>query len=227
MDILDTPQGSNTSRKTPQDLLDHGYDFDIGDAINEGYELFRVKMGEFIGYTVLVILISIAASFIPFASVIIGAPLSAGFFIMAHQVRIKGNTDFGVFFKGFDHFVPLILYSIVASLLIALGFVLLILPGVYLAVAYGLAIFFVVFYKMEFWDAMEWSRKVVTKRWWKFFLLLIVLAFINLGGALAFGIGVLFTIPLSQCALYSAYSQIVKGNNDGDSTSEFNGEKSL
>jgi hypothetical protein len=225
MEILDTPSGSNDSKRPMQDLLDNGYGFSIGDAISEGYDLFRVKMGEFIGYTVVVILISLAASFIPFASVVIGAPLTAGFFIMAHRIKTNGDTDFGVFFKGFDHFVQLILYSIVASILIAIGVVLLILPGIYLAIAYSLAIFFVIFYKMEFWDAMEWSRKVVTKRWWKVFLLIIVLAFINIGGMLAFGIGVLFTIPLSQCALYSAYRQIVKGADVSDSAPDPSAEE--
>jgi ABC-type antimicrobial peptide transport system permease subunit len=56
---------------------------------------------------------------------------------------------------------------------------------------------------------MEYSRKLVTKNWWQFFGLAIVLGLINVLGALVLGIGLLVTIPASGLAVYAAFESIV------------------
>jgi NhaP-type Na+/H+ or K+/H+ antiporter len=62
---------------------------------------------------------------------------------------------------------------------------------------------------MEFWDSMEISRKLVTKKWWNIFGFLLLLLLINFAGALVFFVGLLFTIPITYCALYAAFEDIV------------------
>lgn len=210
MEILDTPVSSGGERRRLDDILTTGYEFSIGDSISEGFDLFKLKMGEFVGFTVLFIAVLSIASFIPFGSLLVSAPLTAGFFLMAHHLKTRQDTDFAVFFKGFDKFGPLILLSLVSNVLIIIGVFLLVIPGIYLAIAYGIAIPLVLFYNDNFWDNMEWSRKIVTKNWWKFFGFFIVLAFLNLGGLIAFGIGILFTIPITYCALYVAFDRITQ-----------------
>ncbi len=210
MEILDTPGPSNGERRRLDEILTNGYEFSIGDSISEGFDLFKLKMGEFVGFTVLYIVVLSIASFIPFGSLLVSAPLAAGFFMMAHHLKTRQDTDFAVFFKGFDKFGPLILLSLVSNVLIVIGTILLIIPGIYLAVAYTIAIPLVLFYNDNFWDNLEWSRKIVTKNWWKFFGFVIVLAFLNLGGLIAFGIGILFTIPITYCALYVVFDRIAQ-----------------
>ena len=113
------------------------------------------------------------------------------------------------FFKGFDFFVQLLLYSLITGIFVFVGLILLIIPGIYLAVAYTFVPLFIVFGKMEFWDGMEFSRKLITKKWWNIFGFLILLMLINIAGTLAFFVGLLFTIPLTYCAIYAAFDDIV------------------
>jgi uncharacterized membrane protein len=212
MEILDAQGPSSGAHRKLHDILQNGYSFSIGTAINEGFDIFKKQIGAFVGYTAIVVLIGLVSSGLVVVSLILSGPLTAGFLIMAHHIKTGQRQDFNVFFDGFKQVGPLILYSVVSFLIVALGFILLVLPGIYIAVAYSLALMLIVFRNLPFWEAMEWSRKIVTRNWWKVFAFVIVLVFLNLAGVVAFGIGVLFTIPISYCASYSMFMQITKGS---------------
>ncbi len=209
MEIIDNPGQYEGSARAPQDLIANGYTFSIGDAISEGFDLFKKKAGEFVAYTLLVLVVStIVSAVVPFSGTVIGPVLFAGVYIMAHRIKRNEPTEFNTFFKGFDLIGPLVLYGLVGTLLVSLGLILLVLPGIYLAIAYAFSIQFIIFYRYPFWDGMEWSRKVISKEWFSFFGFIIVLGLINLAGILALGVGLLFTIPISICALYAAFDRI-------------------
>jgi len=190
-------------------LIELGFQTDAGGYIRKGWDIFKKDMGLFIGYTVVMILIIIVTSIIPFGTLLVSGPLIAGFYIFAHKVHKEEPYEFGTFFRGFDYFVPLLLYTLIAGIFIFLGFLALIIPGIYLSVAYTFVPLFIVFGKLEFWDGMELSRKLITRQWWKIFGFILLLALINIAGMLAFFIGILFTIPLSYCAIYAAFDDII------------------
>jgi hypothetical protein len=196
-------------RDRAQELFSKGYNTDIGEYIRKGFHIFEKDMGSFIGYTVLFFVITTVASVVPFGPVLVSGPMSAGFFIVARKIRKGEPYEFGTFFKGFDYFVPLLLYSLIGGILTVLGFVALIIPGIYLSIAWMFSILFIVFGEMEFWDGMEFSRKLITKKWWSFFGLAILLFLINFAGALVFLVGLIFTVPISFCAIYAAFEDIV------------------
>ena len=104
--------------------------------------------------------------------------------------------------------MPLLLLSLVAGLFIGIGTLLLIIPGVYLAVAYLFASYLVVDRRLDFWPAMELSRLTVNPRWFGYFAFLLLLALLNLAGAIALGVGLLVTIPLSFCTVTAAYADL-------------------
>jgi hypothetical protein len=196
-------------KQKAEQLIQQGYDTDAGSYIHRGWEIFRENMGMFIAYTALMILISSASALIPFGSLLVSGPLTAGFYIVANKISKGEPYEFGTFFKGFDFFVPLLLWTLIGGIFIALGLVALIVPGIYLAVAYTFVPLFIVFAKMEFWDSMELSRKLITVKWWNIFGFVLLLLLINMAGALALLVGLLFTIPLSYCAIYAAFEDIV------------------
>ncbi|MGC8713456.1 MAG: hypothetical protein ACP5RH_13795 [Leptodesmis sp.] len=68
---------------------------------------------------------------------------------------------------------------------------------------------FAVAQRMDFWTAMEASRKLITKNWFSFFGFALVLFLMNVAGALLLGVGLLVSIPLSFCAIAAAYADIV------------------
>lgn len=199
----------NNIKEKAEHLIQQGYETDAGTYIRRGWEIFQENIGMFIGYTLITIAISVAAAFIPFGSLLVSGPLTAGFYIVANKISKGEPYEFGTFFKGFDFFVPLLLWTLIGGIFIALGLVVLIVPGIYLAVAYTFVPLFIVFGKIEFWDGMEFSRKLVTKKWWNIFGFVLLLMLINMAGALAFLVGLLFTIPLTYCAIYVAFEDIV------------------
>ena len=108
-------------------------------------------------------------------------------------------------FEGFNYFGNLVLASLIMGIFIAIGTFLFIIPGIYLAVAYSFTILIILFLEFEFWDAMEASRKIITKNWFMVFALILVLAILNAVGALLFFVGLLFTIPFTYCVIYFAF----------------------
>ena len=85
-------------------------------------------------------------------------------------------------------------------IMITIGFILLILPGIYLMVAYYMALPLVAEKGMSPWRALETSRKAVTHRWFSIFGFFIVLSFIAFVSAIPLGIGMIWTLPMMLIA---------------------------
>jgi uncharacterized membrane protein len=196
-----------------QQLIQNGYSVKTGTYISQGYEIFKKEIGLFVAYTFIYYLIIISISYVPFlgnvGTMVLGTPLLAGFFIVAHKIKRGEEVQFGDFFKGFDNFVELMLVGIISSLFIFIGIILLVIPGIYLAVAYTFAVLFVIFHQNKAWDALENSRKLIHRKWWTIFGFMLVLGLINILGFLLIGIGILFTYPITMCALYAAFDDII------------------
>ncbi len=200
----------NNMKERTEQLILSGYQINLGEYFSRGWKIFENNMGGFIAFVMLHLIITVVSSFIPFAPLLIAGPLLAGYYIVSHRISRGEPYEFGAFFKGFDFFVQLLLYSLISGIFIFLGFLALIVPGIYLGVSYSFAPMFIVFGNMEFWDAMEYSRKLITKKWWSIFGLMLLLALINIAGALVLFVGLLFTIPLTYCIMYAAFEDIVK-----------------
>lgn len=185
------------------ELRNTGYQINIEDYLRKGLWIFRQKPELFLIYTALNLVVW------PIGGFFFAGPLTAGFFIVAHRITRERSVIIDYFFDGFKRFIPLFLVVPVSAILISIGFAFFIIPGIYLSVAYTFAIFFIIFGKVDFWEAMELSRKMVSAEWFKIFILTLVLGLLNFLGALAFGVGLLFSIPISFCALYAAFDDII------------------
>jgi hypothetical protein len=208
------------------DFIERDYEVKIGDYFSRGWEIFKQYAWAFILFTLVTFLIAGLVSMLPsplglrtfgdnplgganILTNILSPILGVGYYFVAFQIIRNRAYSFGDFFNGFKKFLPVFLTAFVSSILIALGFILLILPGIYLAVAYLFAQLFVVDKSLNFWSAMESSRKVITKKWFSFFGLVLLLALLNVLGAIVLGIGLLVTIPLSACVVAAAYEDVV------------------
>jgi hypothetical protein len=81
-------------------------------------------------------------------------------------------------------------------------------PVIYLTVNWQFTLPLIIDKKMSFWPAMKASWKMVHKHWWHLFGLVVVIGLLNIAGAVACCIGLLFTIPLGFAALMYAYETI-------------------
>jgi len=87
-------------------------------------------------------------------------------------------------------------------------------PIIYLSVAWSWTSFFIVFKKMDFWPAMEASRKIIGKKWFSIFGFGFVLAGLILLGMLCLLVGLFVAIPVVTIANFVAFEQIVGLNED-------------
>jgi uncharacterized membrane protein len=190
----------------------------VGSYIKIGWEIFKQYPYGFIGFCLVNIIINLALNFIPvlggLAAFAVSPALAMGNFTVAAKLLQQHSPEFGDFFTGFNFFWPLLLVSLVASLFIVIGLFFLVIPGLYLLVAYLFASCLVVDRRLEFWPAMEMSRRAVNPLWFGFFAFLLILTVINLAGALLLGLGLLATIPISFCALTAAYDDLFGFSSD-------------
>ncbi|MEM6714753.1 MAG: hypothetical protein AAF827_01390 [Cyanobacteria bacterium P01_D01_bin.6] len=216
------------------DISDRDYDFKLGEYIGRGWEIFKTNALFFIGFTLITFVgLGILSALLP-------APLGSGnledgqaglgivgnillnllipgIYMVAFQIARNRPTAFGDFFQGFNRALPILVLALVSGLLVVVASLCLILPGIYLAVSYMFSLPLLLDKNLDFWPAMETSRKLITKKWFSFFGFAIVLGLINIGGLLLIGIGFFVTFPLTICATVAAYEDIVGLNSVADS----------
>lgn len=185
----------------------------VKNYIQQGWEMFKEHIGEFVGFTLIIFVASAVSSKLAVSGSFIFSAVAASFYagygIAAFRLLNGQQLQFADFFKGFNYFLPLFLAALAGGFLVGIGFVLLIIPGIYLAVAYMFTTYFIIDYRMEFWQAMETSRMIITKNWFAFFGFAFVLFALNLLGGLALGVGLLVSIPVTACAAAVAYKDII------------------
>lgn len=190
------------------------YHLDIANCIGRGVLLLRTQPGIVIGSFAVMLLILAALGAIPYVryiSVLFAGPLLGGLVRLYLKLIRSEPAVFADLFSGFHktRVLPLLLASMVLMILVALGFALLVVPGVLLATSWIFAFQLVVDKRMELWPAMELSRKVT----WRHFGMLsgfwLVLAAVKLTGFIACCIGILLTGPVAVAAWLYAYEDLV------------------
>jgi uncharacterized membrane protein len=180
-----------------------------GQCLAEGWQLFAQDAGIYVGYT-LILAILLTIPVINTLTPILHAILIAGHYNVALRRLRNLPVTFGDVFIGWrESLVPLLLTGLFTSVLITLGFFLLVIPGLYLFVSYVFAIPLVIDQGLDFWPAMEASRKLIHRRWFDLFLLQLVLAGLSFVGSIPMGWGLLITVPLSMAVNTVAYTKLV------------------
>ena len=182
-----------------------GFRLSIESTLQQGFNLLRKAPAEFIVSSVLGLIIFSN----PVSGLLLGGPFMASYFHMAHLASRDKPIEFSDFFKGFDKAFELIKLSLLIFAVVLLGFILLILPGIYFAVSYVFAHLFTWFYDKDPSEAIRLSRKTVSGNFGQILLLFLILAGINLLGVMAFGVGILLTMPFSFCVVYAAFDDII------------------
>src|SRR5439155_25753645 len=62
--------------------------------------------------------------------------------------------------------------------------------------------------RLEFWDAMELGRRVVSKHWWHLLGFAVVCGLVLICGALVCVVGVFIAMPIVRAAIVYAYEDI-------------------
>ena len=123
---------------------------------------------------------------------------------------IRGQSpDLSDAFSGFT-VAPgqLLMLCLVMTLLQWLGLCLCIFPGIYVSIAWVFSIPLVIDKRLDFWPAMELSRKVVSRHWFMVFGLMLVNGLVSFAGLAACCIGIFVSIPVGIVSLMYAYEDL-------------------
>ena len=141
----------------------------------------------------------------------LGGALSFG--ISRTMVLIyRGHTpQVETYFDGFKHYLPTLISFLLVSVIVLVGIVLLVIPGIVAAIGLSQA-----FYVLQ--DQPELGAEGAIRESWrltwtngnmlKVFLMGFVIFFVTLGGLLALGVGLLFAIPLVSVMAGGLYEEL-------------------
>jgi uncharacterized membrane protein len=124
-------------------------------------------------------------------------PIGVGLTILGIRRSADASIEAGSIMGYFSQAGRLFVTYLIMMLMVLVGFLLLIIPGIYLSVAYYFAIPLVAEKGLAPWEAMEISRKVVSKKWFTMFFFSLVLSLILALSALPLLIGLIWTIPMA------------------------------
>ena len=184
------------------EILTRDYQLRIGDCLSRGWELVKNNFWLLVGAEFVIGLIIGAVG-------IVTGPLCGGAnYLFLKRIRNQ-PAQFSDCFAGFTlAFLPLFLGFLVMYVLGVIAFFCCVIPCIYLVVSWSFALPLIIDKKLEFWPAMELSRKVVGQHWWKVFGLLLVNVLLTCLGFLLCCVGVFVTAPISRAMTLYAYEDI-------------------
>ncbi len=159
-----------------REVLARDYMLDIGSCLHRGWALVWSDFWPLVGITALVLALLEAVSSVGKVShsvggvsastsvlgVLLGVPLMGGLYLCfikkIRGERVRVETAFSGFSNSFLH---LVLAGFVKCVLTMLGLLCLILPGIYLFVAWFFTLPLVIDKRLDFWPAMRLSRKTI------------------------------------------------------------------
>ena len=223
------PAGAVDPKTFAAEVIARAAPLDVMGCIERAWELLKANFATLVGTTVLVMIIEVLISklcaYLPgprweimprfvlgmgtWTGMLLNAPIYGALNIY-YLKKMRGEAaDVSDVFRGMGQFfVPLFLVGLVGTLLTLAGFVFLILPGIYFAVAYTFARMLVVDHRMPFWTALEVSRRVISSQWFRVFGLVLLAVLVALLGLIGLGIGIVFTIPIFFGSLCYAYDDL-------------------
>jgi len=182
----------------------------IGSCMSRSWTLLAQNFGLLFGTTAIVWAISFGCNLIPWigglAYWLLRGVLYGGMYLVFLKRIRREEVNISTLFSGFQiAFVQLFLAGVVSGLLSSIATACcLVIPGVYLLVAWIFSLPLVADKRLEFWSAMELSRKVVTRVFFQIFGLLVLTALPMLATLFFLGIKIAIAItPIIQKAVAS------------------------
>ena len=177
----------------------------ITDLFNRAWARIRDNLPLVVGLTVVYGLASAVCTAIPKVGGFLVAALYPGYLMGLLRIQEQKTLDFQDFFWSFQNVNRLfhvILGSFLVSLFLIVGFICLIIPGIYLSVALCLAPLTIVYIKTDAIDSLKTSRDLIEGNWWFVGNFLFVVTLINLAGFVSLLVGLLISIPVSTLMHY-------------------------
>jgi hypothetical protein len=200
------------------------HSFSKKQALRFGWNALMARPWIFIGATALIMVISMILNAIMkgsdgllgFIIMLVGTIvqwwLYLGFTRMTLAAYEGGTVRFDMLIgESKTTLLQYVIMTIITGVLVCVGLVLLVVPGIMVYTMLCLSPFLILERKMDAFAALKESRRLTKGHRMNIFLFVIALAIINIIGVLLVGIGLLITIPVSLLAFTFVYKEIEKG----------------
>ena len=151
------------------------------------------------------------ALIISLISTVISTVLEIGWIRIVLDIVDNKKPDIKELYQNYPLFIQFFLTNLILVVIVLIGTILLIIPGIYLAVRYQFTPYVVVDKKLAYLTALKEAGKLTQGRWMAIFLFDLTLIGLNILGAIALGIGLLITIPVSFLATSYLYRRLASG----------------
>jgi len=196
---------------------------DIGGAIRYGW---RTMVDNMLFFVVLALIFFVASGVFsgiggalgryPAITIICGLlGFFVGVYIHVATVYItlkvyKGEKpEFADIFGANRFYWRFLLADLLYGLIVMIGFILCIIPGIYLLIKYHFYGYIMIEQDAGVMDSLKLSWDITKGAWWDLFLLFILCWLIMLAGFILCGVGALFAWPIVIMAIVYAYKRIV------------------
>ena len=90
------------------------------------------------------------------------------------------------------------------------GLLLVVIPAAYMSIVFSWSAYFVWFFNLGPWEAMQASRRVIQREFGRMLVFLLVTGLIGISGLILLGVGILFTYPAMVLMHYAAFSDVLR-----------------
>jgi len=211
-----------------------GTDFTVGDTIKEAWQKTNGAKGSVWGGVFAMYLIIFGISFAGFYGIqgfsgqgdpttamvangglqLVSSWLSmlftGGLMLIGVRRALEQRVSWKMVFAAFSgkKILSMTIATVLQILLICIGLVLLVLPGIYLTVGYALTLPLILDKGLGPWEALEASRKAIHKKWWTVLGMYLVMMLLYMVSMIPLGLGLIWTVPMFMVLMGVLYSRL-------------------
>ncbi|MEN8252963.1 MAG: hypothetical protein ABFQ62_01145 [Patescibacteria group bacterium] len=191
--------------------------FSISETVSKAWKLTKANIGFLVGVVLIAwifpMLITkllgegLLSSLLSSAASII---ISIGLINISLKIISGKKPKFENLYESYPVFFSYLFASVLVGLMVIVGLIFLIIPGIYLALKYQFAPYLVIDKKMGAIEAIKKSGEMTKGKLMDLFFLALVMLLINILGVLALGVGLLVSTPVSMLSVAYVYKKLNK-----------------
>lgn len=191
--------------------------FTIAGAIREGWELTKVNIGFLVVYQIILFFLIwlfndssenwhfALTQIIGWIIIILG---KMGFYNSALLLTKGLKPRFDQFYVNWRLLLSWIVASFLFAIMLIVGLILLIVPGLYVLATFGFYPFFILDKGLGPIESLKQAAEATKENRWQVLLLFLACAGLDLLGLLFFGVGILIAAPVTMIALATVYDKL-------------------
>jgi uncharacterized membrane protein len=182
-------------------------DVSISRYLSRGWQILQQDLALWVLASILYSAVLGVVSTTGIGAAIVLGPLEVGWYAVILKRLRTGALDLDEIARGFHRFVPAFLAGVAVLAFAFLGFAFFILPGIVVLALYLFVWPILLDEDVDFWSAMERSRRKALRHWPQWCLFVVVIGLIHFAGLLFCGVGLLVTLPWTKIAVALAYEE--------------------